>query len=166
MEPGKAMPGLPAPAARSSSPTDCGLPARPSPARRSYSLAQRSACCSTSCPHRSHQPRPLRSASSAKQCPSPRSAGTRGSCGCSKMLRTSRGRGAPGRRRSLCCSPGRRGRAGREARGGGSGSPRVALRAPRPSCAPGAVERGAVAQRREDLLGGGGGGSGPLRLCR
>lgn len=141
-------------------------PPLPCPSLPAHSLAQRSACRSTSRPHRSHQPRPLRSASSAKQCPSPRSAGTRGSCGCSKMLRTSRGRGAPGRRRSLCCRPGRRGRAGREARGWDSTSPRAALRAPRPSCASGAVDRGAGAQRREDGPGGGGGGSGPLRLGR
>lgn len=160
----------PSPLARSLSRAGCGLPAPPSPAPPgpSHLLAQRSARRHTSRPHRSHQPRPPRSASSTKQWPSPRSAGTRGSCGCSKMLRTSRGRGAPGRRRSLCCRPGRRGRAGREARGWGSGSPRAALRAPRLSCAPGAVERGAGAQRREEWPGGGGGGgsSGPLRLCR
>lgn len=134
-------------------------PALPCP----HSLAQRSACRSTSRPHRSHQPGPPLSASSVKRCPSPLSVRTRGSCGCSKMLRTSRGRWEPGRRRSLCCRPGRTGRAGRQSRGVGSGSPRAALRPLRPSDAPDAGTRVPGMQRHGRA---GGGGSVPPRLCR
>lgn len=130
---------------------------------RPHSLAQRSACRSTSRPHRSHQPGPPRSANSAKRCPSPLSAKTRGSCGCSKMLLTSRGRCDPGRRRSLCCRPGRTGRACRQSRGVGSGSPRALLLPPRPSDTPDAEIRAVGIQRRGRA---GGGGSVPPRLCR
>lgn len=131
---------------------------------RPHSLAQRSACRSTSRPHRSHQPEPPGSASSVKRCPSPLSAKTRGSCGCSKMLLTSRGRCDPGRRRSLCCRPGRTGRACRQSRDVGSGSPRALLLPPRPSNTPDAGIKAVGMQRRGRA--GGGGGSVPPRLCR
>lgn len=130
---------------------------------RPHSLAQRSACRSTSRPHRSHQPGPPRSASSTKRCPSPLSAKTRGSCGCSKMLLTSRGRCDPGRSRSLGCRPGRTGRACRQSRGVGSGSLRPLLLPPRSSDAPAAGIRAVGMQRRGRA---GGGGSVPPRLCR
>lgn len=69
------------------------------PRQKVHLLAQRSPRCCTASPHRSHQP--LRRMKATKRCPSPFSSRTRGSRGCSKMVRTSgRSRGAPDRSRS------------------------------------------------------------------